>query len=126
MPQSCLILCDSMDCSPPASSVVGISQTRILEVGSHSLLQGIFLTQGSNPRPASPTLGGGFFTAEPRGKPHTNGREGNLNKVFKQVEKYMKLFLRHRSSLSDSMLNVYTFLPDLSSPLAARSFSLSS
>ena len=38
-----------MDCSPPGSSVHGILQARILELGSHSLLQGIFLTQGSNP-----------------------------------------------------------------------------
>ena len=35
-------------------------------VGCHFLLQGIFPTQGSNP---SPALAGGFFTAEPPGKP---------------------------------------------------------
>ena len=29
--QSCLALCDPMDCSPPGSSVHGISQARILE-----------------------------------------------------------------------------------------------
>ena len=29
--QSCVILCDSMDCSPPGSSVYGTLQTRILE-----------------------------------------------------------------------------------------------
>ena len=29
--QSCLTLCDSMDCSPPGSSVHGILQARILE-----------------------------------------------------------------------------------------------
>ena len=29
--QSCLILCDPMDCSPPCSSVHGILQARILE-----------------------------------------------------------------------------------------------
>ena len=39
--------CDPMDCSPPESSVHGISQTRIL-VGCHFLLQGIFPTQRSN------------------------------------------------------------------------------
>ena len=37
-----------MDCSPPGSSVNGISQARILGVGSHSLLQGIFLARGLN------------------------------------------------------------------------------
>ena len=29
--QSCLTLCDPMDCSPPGSSVHGIFQARILE-----------------------------------------------------------------------------------------------
>ena len=43
--QSCLTLCDPMGFSLPASSVHGILQSRIL----HSLLQGIFPTQGSNP-----------------------------------------------------------------------------
>ena len=69
--QSCPTLCDPVDCSPPGSSVHGILQARILEwvaisfskncitpwnspgqntgVGSFSLLQGIFPTQGSNP-----------------------------------------------------------------------------
>ena len=38
-----------MDCSPPGSSVHGISQARILEWVAIFLLQGIFPTQGSNP-----------------------------------------------------------------------------
>ena len=41
--------CDPMDCSPPGSSVHGILQARILEWVAHFLLQGTFLTQGSNP-----------------------------------------------------------------------------
>ena len=44
----CLTLCDTVDCCPPGSSVHGILQARILGVGCHSLLQGIFPTQGSN------------------------------------------------------------------------------
>ena len=31
VPQSCLTLCDPVDCSPPGSSVHGILQARILE-----------------------------------------------------------------------------------------------
>ena len=49
--QSCLSLCDPMDCSPSGSSVYGIHQAspgRNIGVGCHALLQGIFLTQGSN------------------------------------------------------------------------------
>ena len=39
-----------MDCSPPGSSVHGILQARILAgVSCHSLLQGIFRSQGLNP-----------------------------------------------------------------------------
>ena len=55
----CLTLGDPMDCSPPGFSVHGIPQARILEYSCCSLLQGIFLTQGSNPVSCST---GGFFT----------------------------------------------------------------
>ena len=48
--QSCPTLCDPMGCSPPGSSVHGDSPGRSTGVGCHALLQGIFLTQGSNPR----------------------------------------------------------------------------
>ena len=48
--QSCPTLRAPTDCNPPGSSVQGILQSRILEwVETHALLQGIFLTQGSNP-----------------------------------------------------------------------------
>ena len=47
--QSCLILCDPTDCSPPGSSVHGVSPDKNTGVGLHALLQGIFPTQGSNP-----------------------------------------------------------------------------
>ena len=43
---SCVLtFCDSMDCSPPGSSVHGIFQSRILEWVTIFLLQGIFLTR---------------------------------------------------------------------------------
>ena len=45
---SCVRLCDTMDCSPPGSSIHGIFQARGLEWVYHFLPQGIFLTQGSN------------------------------------------------------------------------------
>ena len=44
--QSCQTLSNPMDCCLPGSSVHGIFQAR---VGCHSLPQGIFPTQGSNP-----------------------------------------------------------------------------
>ena len=47
--QLCSTLCDPMDCSLPSSSAHGILQASILEWVTHSLLQGIFPTHGSNP-----------------------------------------------------------------------------
>ena len=55
--QSCLTLCDSMDCIPPESPVHGILQARILEwiampssrgSGCHALLQDTFPIPGSS------------------------------------------------------------------------------
>ena len=47
--QLCPILCNPMDCSPLGSSVLEIFQARIPEWVDHSLLQGIFPTQGLGP-----------------------------------------------------------------------------
>ena len=48
--QLCPTLCDPMDYSLPGSSVHETLQNfKNTGVGSHSLLQGIFPTQGSNP-----------------------------------------------------------------------------
>ena len=64
-PQSCLTLCDSMNYSPwyfPGKNA---------GVGSLSLLQETFPTQGSNPG-WSPTLQADSLSAEPQGKPKNN------------------------------------------------------
>ena len=47
--QLCLTLCDPVDCSPPGFCVRGDSPGKNTGVGSHSLLQGIFPTQGLKP-----------------------------------------------------------------------------
>ena len=47
--QSCLTLGDRMDYSLLDSSVHGDSPGKNTGVGCHALLQGIFLTEGSNP-----------------------------------------------------------------------------
>ena len=64
--QLCPVFCHPMDYSPPDFPVHGIYQARILEwvaiLSSRDLPDpGI--------EPASPALAGGFFTAEPPGKP---------------------------------------------------------
>ena len=64
--QSCPILCNPMDCSPPGSSVHGILQARILEWIV------IPFSRGSS-QPKDQTwvfcTAGGFFTTELSGKP---------------------------------------------------------
>ena len=48
VPQSCRTLCNPMDCSPPGLYCSWDSPGKNTGVCGHSLLQGIFLTQGSN------------------------------------------------------------------------------
>ena len=65
IPQMCLTLWDTMDCSPPGSSLQGILQERILAWVAMPSSRGIFPTQGPNPclfSLISPALAGGFFT----------------------------------------------------------------
>ena len=47
--QSCLTLCNPMDCSLPGSSFCGDFPGKNTGVGCHALLQGIFPTRGLNP-----------------------------------------------------------------------------
>ena len=47
--QSCLNLCDPIDCNLPDSSVRENSPSKNTRVDCHALLQGIFPTQGLNP-----------------------------------------------------------------------------
>ena len=54
--QSCLTLCDSMDCSPPDSSVPGISQARLLEWVTISFSTGFWSRINPGIKPVSPHL----------------------------------------------------------------------
>ena len=67
--QSCLTLCNPMDCSPPGSSVHGDFPGKNTGVGCHALLQGI------DPRMAlrSPTLQVDSLLSEPPEKPKKTG-----------------------------------------------------
>ena len=46
--QLCRTFCNPMDCSLPGSCIQGTFRSRVLGVGCHFLLQGIFPTQGLN------------------------------------------------------------------------------
>ena len=65
--QSCLTLCNPMDCSPPGSSVHGDSPGKNTGVGCHALLQGNLSNPGIEPR--SPALQAYSLPSEPPGKP---------------------------------------------------------
>ena len=69
-----LTLWDPMDCSPPGSSVHGISQTRILEWVAISSFRGSSNPQIELMSSVAPALVGGFYTAGPTGKPSKNKR----------------------------------------------------
>ena len=64
--QSGPTLCNPTDCSLPDSSVHGIFSGKSTGVGCHWLLQGIFLTQGSNP--GLPHCRQTLLPSEPPGK----------------------------------------------------------
>ena len=68
--QSCLTLCDPMDCSPPGSSVCGILQARIPKWVARPSCRGSF-----QPRDWTwvSCITGGFFTTGPPGKPSDTG-----------------------------------------------------
>ena len=63
---SCLTLCDPVSCSPPGSSVQGVLQARVLELGCHCFLHEIFPDQGLNPHLLHWQVD--FFPTEPPGK----------------------------------------------------------
>ena len=93
--QSCLTLCDPMDCNMSGSSVHGIFQARILEqvaISYTKLHQGIFQTQGLNQHLLCITcIACGFFTTKPPGKPHKEllnliNKKANQLKIDKRLE----------------------------------------
>ena len=75
----CLTPCDSMNRSPPGSSVRGILQARLLEWVAIPFSWGIFLTQWSNP--GSPALQGDSLP--PPGKPHNSLKSSLIPKLYK-------------------------------------------
>ena len=67
--QLCSTLCDPMDCSPPGSSVHGILQARILEWVAMPSSRGSSRPRDRTCISCGSCTAGGFFTAEPMGKP---------------------------------------------------------
>ena len=70
--QSCPTLCYPMDCSPPGSSVHGISQARILEWVAISSSRGSSWPRDQTHDSCVSCTAGRFFTTEPLGKPYSS------------------------------------------------------
>ena len=91
--QSCPTLCDSIDRSPPGSSVHGISQARFLEWVAISCSRGLS-QPGIEPKTFAPlgfpALTGRFFTTELPGKPE---KCYNLN-LLKKMKQLLLSFLK--------------------------------
>ena len=66
--QSCLT-CSCLDCSPPGSSVHGILQQITLECVAMPSSRGSSQPSDGNQDSCGPCIAGGFFIAEPLGKP---------------------------------------------------------
>ena len=66
--QSCLTLCNPMNCRPPVFSVHGILQARILEWVAMSFSRGYSWPRDWTPVFCVSCTEGGFFTTEPLGK----------------------------------------------------------
>ena len=66
-----LLFCDPMGCSPPGSSVHGISQARILGWVAVSFSRGSSWPRDWMRVSCVPCLAGRFYTTEPSGKPNS-------------------------------------------------------
>ena len=60
--QSCLTVCEPMDCGPPGPSVHGILQARILEWVAIPFSRGFSQTRNQTRISSLLALAGGFFT----------------------------------------------------------------
>ena len=109
--QSCLTLCNSMDCSPPGSCVHGDSPGMSTGEDCHTLLQGIFPTQGSKLH--LPHWQADFFTTVPPGNHHRIG--GRLEcyhinlgvtQSFVQNKKLLKKQAPQMSSYGSATFNI--------------------
>ena len=109
--QSCLTLCIPMDCSPLGSSVLGISQARIL--GEQP-----FLSLGNLPdpgiEPRSPTLQVNSLPSEPLGKSHFYDKSLNFGTTdiqFRSVQLLHRVWPCDREDHSTPGLPVHHQLP---------------
>ena len=79
--QSCLTLCDPMDCSPSGSSVHGIFQAKILEWVATCSSRGSSPARNQIHVSCVSCIGRHILTVEPPGKPHSK-KNNLLNRLY--------------------------------------------
>ena len=99
--QSCPTLCDSMDCSPPGSSVHGDSPGKNTGVGCYALLQGIFLTRDRTRVSRLLYWQVGSLPPVPPGKPHLYVEMKNI--LRKHIYKLFPSVIMTRSAVLTSI-----------------------
>ena len=96
--QSCLTLCDPMDCSLPGSSIHGIFPGKIIGVGCYFLLQEIFITQGLNPCLHTSCTAGGSLPLSHQGSSNSIEQNNNFacsaqyNMVFHIADRFSTIW----------------------------------
>ena len=101
--QLCLTVCNSMDCSPPGSSVHGILQAKILKWVAISFSKG---SSWARDQTRISYMAGRFFTAESTGKPSTT-----FSVPLDSVHIWFK-WHHHSLSLISIWFIYVTFFPD--------------
>ena len=100
--KSCLVLCDSMDCSLPGSSVHGICQVRILEWVVFPFSRDFAIPRI---KPTSPELAGGFFTTEPLGRPMISNMFSMEGKT--SIEYFSLLLITRYKTVRERIFSIY-------------------
>ena len=90
--QSCLTLCNPMDCSLPVSSVHGILQARILEWVAIPFSRESFRTKDQVR--VFPAMEADSLPYEPPGKPLPRKKNNNNNSVTQKLEEKIRKELR--------------------------------
>ena len=106
VPQSCLTLCDPMECSPSGSSVHGILQAKNTGVGCQALLQVIF------PQGLNPGLSGSLPLAPP-GKPWYEHEKALKYSKHTKQNRWVRQNLPHSRCFLPDMLRCTGFTASL-------------
>ena len=106
--QSCPTLCNPVDCSPPGSSIHEDSPGQNTELGSLSLLQGIFPTPGIEP--LSPALQADSYHLSHQGSQYKVKKQKKHVRIISQRRgRRNSDIIKHILCAKDLVENVFTY-----------------